>query len=279
MALGLGVLLGIGGLAAEGQEIRQTPMQPRAPWLTGARSLGDLAPRVLTFKPDAQTAAFLAGAVGGPPRHVLEPVTIAPFGQATLLSSTFRERISAAVASVPPRIWQRLGERGYRFQAARLVTDAAPRLRYDQPRGWPAGLTWENTDAVHVPQWRVLVVSELRRNKQGTLVPAVRVERVVRHEVGHAFDAILGGQLDFYSSSPEFTVAFERDLRQIAAADRERLAYYLQTADNAGRQEAFAEAFAEILGGGSSPERAELFRQAFPNVFAQVEQSLAAWRD
>jgi hypothetical protein len=258
---------------------------PGSEHLTAAHPLGELAPRALDRGPDVVAALYasprptLTSLEASRVRYALEPAEIGPFTTGALLSSTFREQLSAAVTTVPAPVWRSLQRGGYRFVAARLVTDAVPRLRQEHPRGWPSDQTWENTDAVHVTQWRTLVVSELRRNKKGELVPAVRVERVVRHEVGHAFDALLGGgRYDYYSSSPEFIRLYDADWRRLDAAGRERLAYYVQAGTGAGRQETFAESFAEHLGGGSSPERAEQFLAAFPSVHAHVGQILARWK-
>jgi hypothetical protein len=153
------------------------------------------------------------------------------------------------------------------------VVDAAPWLAGRYPRGWPAGSTWENTDAVHLPANRLLLIGEKRVNRQGKLVAATRVEEVVRHEIGHAFDAALGARDSYRSSSSEFLLAYRRDAADMNAEDRERLAYYLQN-QQAGRQETFAEAFAELHGGGSSPDRADAFRRAFPRVFEVVRTAL-----
>jgi hypothetical protein len=194
---------------------------------------------------------------------------------ATPVSPVFRRRIEDATATLPEGVWRSLWQAGWRVQMAEFVTDAAPSLVGEQPRGWPSGLTWENTDAVNLPHRRLVVVAEKRRNRHGEVVPADRIEGVFRHELGHAYDRAAGGSLRFQSAHPEFAAAYESDLRSISRNDRGLLKYYLQ-GDAAGRQEAYAEAFAILLGGGSDPIKRDAFLRAFPRVTALLKKSLAA---
>jgi hypothetical protein len=221
------------------------------------------------------SAWWLFGAELSPSTEAwLEP----PPAQAALeiaspVSDDFRRRIEDASATIPENVWQTLWEAGWRVQMAEFVLDAAPMLTGERPRGWPTGLTWEHTDAVNMPRRRMVVVAEKRRNLQGEIVPASRIEGVLRHEVGHAFDRIIGGRYGFDSSHPKFVAAYHRDLKTIAEGDRDVLGYYLQ-GDAAGRQEAYAEAFAVVLGGGSDPAKHEAFLRAFPRVTAHLEKAI-----
>lgn len=200
-----------------------------------------------------------------PPNLLAQPVTP--------VSDEFRRRIEAATASLPDSIWRTLWRAGWRVQLAELVVDAAPSLRAERPRGWPAGQTWENTDAVNLPQRRLVVVAEKRRNRNGEIVSSVRIEGVFRHELGHAYDNATGGKLRCHSARPEFVAAYDADLQGMMPEQQAELEYYLQGAA-AGRQEAYAEAFAIFLGGGSDPEKREAFLQAFPRVTGYLQRSL-----
>lgn len=168
-------------------------------------------------------------------------------------------------------MWDVLKQAGWQVRLARFVVDADPSLRGNQPRGWPAGMTWEHTDGVHLANRRLLVFAEQRLDKRGQVVTNSRVEGVMRHEIGHAVDVAFGGQRGYASSRPEFVTAYARDVANLRADDHRALAYYLQD-HTAGRQEAFAEAFAMLLGGGSDPTQAERFERAFPNVLSLVRR-------
>ena len=95
----------------------------------------------------------------------------------------------------------------------------------------------------------------------------------LRHEVGHAFDMAALGTTEFLSSTPEFIAAYDRDWGDLDSSRRDSLAYYAQS-KTAGRQEAFAEAFAASLGGGSEYIKHKTFTDAFPAVMSFVESAI-----
>jgi len=190
------------------------------------------------------------------------------------VSPAFRGRLISAAKSIPDNVWQGLKRRGWRFMAAPFVTDAAPSLLKQQPRGWPAGATWRNTDGVHLPTRRWLVFAQQRQDYQGRVVAASRVGGVVRHETGHAFDMATATSARFHSLEAEFTAAYARDVQRLSEEQRQDFQYFLRDS-KAGRQEAFAEAFAVHLGGGSDTARSEQFRQSFPRVMKHVRRLIA----
>lgn len=227
-------------------------------------------------------AGFLSTAVAAR-SLAAEPASSAPPADAARtivaaspVSEVFRRRAEAASRSVPEQVWRGLEQAGWRLRLAEFVTDAAPSLRGEHPRGWPAGMTWENTDAVHLPERRMLIFAEKRRDRDGGVVASHRVEGVIRHETGHAFDRASGGG-GFRSASAAFLRAYADDASRIPGDRRRQLTYYLQRGD-AGRQETFAEAFAVLLGGGSdAPHRADFVR-SFPRVLRYVRQTIVEFR-
>lgn len=192
------------------------------------------------------------------------------------VSTRFQDEIRHAVRTIPQPVWDGLERRGWRVQAAPSVTEAAPWLKGTQPRGWPDGYTWDHSDAVHLPESRLLVLGETRRTGRGDRIPSSRIGGVLRHELGHAFDMLLGGPRHFRSLTPAFTAAYRQDTQRLSAQQRSTLRYYLQ-ARSAGYQETFAEAFATILGGGSDVTLSSEFRQGFPSVIDFVEQSIQGY--
>jgi hypothetical protein len=186
---------------------------------------------------------------------------------ATSVSDRFQRETESATRSIPPRVWQTLDDAGWRVQLAEFVVDAAPSLRGVRPRGWPRHLTWDNSDAIHLPTAKLLVLAEKRRNRSGEIVASTRVAGVLRHEIGHAFDMAAGRRSQNLSASPDFARAYQQDISRLAAEDRGALAYYLQDGEN-GFQETFAEAFAVVFGGGSSDILPTDFETHFPQVMA-----------
>lgn len=237
-------------------------------FLARAWFLIGLSPLLATSPASAQSPSLVVAL--RPASQDLFPTTQAK----SVLSDQFLGQVSAAFQSIPWPVRQALVQNGWRVELVEYVTEAAPQLRGIRPRGWPEGMTWENTEAVHLPEDRLLILAEKRRTRRGVVVSSHRIEGTVRHELGHAFDLMVGGLNHFHSSDIRFVQAWQLDASQVSVNDREPLAYYLQ-ANAPGRQEVFAEVFAVALGGGSdSPNRRRL-ECAFPESLALVRQLLA----
>ncbi len=200
-------------------------------------------------------------------------VVHARFDVVSDVSPAFQSRAKAAVGTIPAGVWKTLRSGGWQVRIAEFVVDAAPSLRGVQPRGWPTGSTWDNTDAVHLPARRMLVFAEKRRTRDGRIVPSSRVESVFRHEVGHAFDRATGAAGLYQSAGAGFMFAYHRDVTRMPEKNRTALNYYLQRGA-AGRQEAFAEAFAILLGGGSDAANRSRFESGFPTVMRYVRKAI-----
>lgn len=194
----------------------------------------------------------------------------------TPLSAEFLRHAESARSSVPDGIWEIVTRAGWRVRLAEFVADAAPELKDDHPRGWPPETTWNQTDAINLPRSRTLVLAEKRVRRNGQVVLSGRVEGVLRHELGHAFDMVCGGQYRYGSSSPEFLRAYSQDVQSLKQPRRDAMNYYLQSS-KAGRQETFAEAFAFVLGGGSDVTRQQEFAESFPAVLEYLRQEISRY--
>ena len=129
-----------------------------------------------------------------------------------------------AAKTVPAHIWLAVTKAGWQIRMAEFVVDAEPTLIHDRPRGWPDDMTWQNTDAIHFPQERLLVLAEKRRNRKGQIVAASRVAGVLRHELGHAFDMAADGGQGFRSAAPAFQSAYLADMKRMSPDGAEKLA-------------------------------------------------------
>jgi hypothetical protein len=193
------------------------------------------------------------------------------------VSEAFAAEYRQAASTIPENVRQGLEESGWRVALVEFVVDAAPELRDIQPRGWPSNITWQQVDAVHLPESRLLVVAEKRRGQDGETLLNNRLAGAMRHEIGHAFDMLSARQGNFQSGSSQFHQAYLADARRMDQKTRARLRYYFQK-PLAGKQEAFAEAFAVALGGGSDEIHGTEFAGAFPNVLRYVQQQIEAYR-
>lgn len=192
------------------------------------------------------------------------------------VSEDFRRRVEDAWHVIPRVIRMRVQESGWKIRLATFVVEAAPELRDVPTRGWPEGSTWNNTDAVHLADRRILVLAEKRRSREGRVLKSNRVAGVLGHEVGHAFDLAFDPATRA-SSTIRVRRAYQIDVKTIEAGLAQRLNYYLQDAD-IGRQEAFAEAFALVVGGGSDVDLKREFRHAFPTVIKAVRSIVADYK-
>jgi hypothetical protein len=240
---------------SKGKNARSIRSVPNRIVLMLACSMMTTIPRVTTSQEPATPAVSLS---------VLAPNTV---------SGPFVELATAAAQSIPEPIWQLVQRAGWQVRLAEFVIDVQPALVADQPRGWPATSSWQEADAIHFPAQRLLVIAEKRRDRRGQIVAASRVGGVLRHELGHAFDMAIGNQDRFRSASAEFLLAYHADVKQLPSEAGREMAYYLQPSE-AGRQEAFAEAFGIALGGGSDVTKESAFRQTFPHVLAFVQREL-----
>jgi hypothetical protein len=195
----------------------------------------------------------------------------------SLVDDQFLQQAEAARDSIPKAIWDSVNQAGWSVQLAEFVIDAAPYLQGRHPRGWPIGMAWENTDAVHLPDQRLIIVAEKRRTTRGEIVKAVRVGGVFRHEMGHAIDRIQGKQGWRLTDSSEFRRCYDSDLERIADRDRTDLAYYTQAAP-VGPRETFAELFAILYGGGSDDSNRKMLNDAFPRTRKFLQDSFPSVR-
>ena len=130
------------------------------------------------------------------------------------------------------------------------LTEDNPSLKGVQPRGWPAGSTWDNVEGVYSPGIKRAVTAQFYDDRGGGgTMRSNRAGDVFRHEAGHAYDH----SLNYESERPGFRRAYNADVKELEASSgwlfkKQNLSYFLQPGD-AGPSEAFAELFMEVSGG------------------------------
>lgn len=177
------------------------------------------------------------------------------------------------LARLPYQVLELAERGGLTVVAAReSVTDHATQLKGQAPRGWPPGATWDAVPGAYLggPNREVVVATnssptggrEVARTGEGHGAYSLLI-----HEFAHGLDreSALGER--FTSRSQEFADAYEADR---ASLQRHGETYLLQSGE-AGREEAFAEAYARFAAGDPS------LRETAPNLhayFAQMHRSL-----
>ena len=180
--------------------------------------------------------------------------------------------------------------------ACPFITEGLPELAEStqKMKGWEDGSTWDNTNGIYDPNSHTAIVSESYVNRNGVAKKsdAQDMQVCIRHECGHGVDDRLGDKDNFrpFSHTDEtFIAAYKADVADILRysksemsgtkcnlkAQAKELEYFLQpervrvrgddgktsyqwTASRLGREEAFADAFAAIYGGGCGGDNFEV---------------------
>lgn len=190
-----------------------------------------------------------------------------PMTQGTA-SSDFIEQMTAVVAKLPFAVQKEIVDDGYKISAGEFLTDIRPDLKGVHPRGYGPGATWDWAEGLHQENQRQVAIAQKVRS-YGRVMESSRAPGVLRHELGHAYD-VSGNVVK--SSRSEFREAYESDLKALRRVKGEvkEFGYYTQKGA-AGREEAFAEIFGQLLGGGADLRDVTI---AFPATTAQMKRVL-----
>lgn len=197
--------------------------------------------------------------------------------------------LSDAYAQLPPAITKIIEDRGYVVVAVYTATDAHPEdageLDATEVLGKgqdPLGVCYTDSDEIvlaehidYVPGrdtgagvWLWPIAQRLGLgDRLFDLFARKFVADPLAHEIGHAFDNLLGG----FSSSKEFLDSYRLEARTAAAAD----GYFLQ--DVNGPEETFAELFGEAV----ARKPGDNLKESFPKTYklvAAVENAYASGR-
>lgn len=174
-------------------------------------------------------------------------------------SEEFRQRMLGEIQNIPYVDRRLLAEGRIRIVIAERMTDVDPSLSSERPRQWPRGTTWKDVDGAHLVEQNLLVVSEFTR--------AGRTERaagVLRHEIGHAMDDLLGN----LSRSREFRESLMRDIARLTGQQRGANRYRLHP------EEAIADLYAVLRGGAPNHDDTSMIGALFPRSMELLRQRL-----
>ena len=222
------------------------------------------------------------------------------------VSRRFKAVVNDAIKTIDPAVMEKLD---IHIVACPLITEGLPELAEStqKMKGWEAGSTWDNTNGIYDPNSHTAVVSESYVNRNGVAMKsdAQDMQVCVRHECGHAVDDRLGDKDAFcpFSHTDEtFIDAYKQDVAEMLRysksemseakcnlrAQAKELEYFLQperwrvrgedgktsrqwTASRLGREEAFADAFAALYGGGCGGDN---FEVDFPRCMKGVRDKM-----
>jgi hypothetical protein len=184
------------------------------------------------------------------PKLKPEPTPKAPvFHVKGTVSKSLQDEVRKAVEAIPSTVLKVLEDQGVKIALAGKMADVLPDAKLKQtPSGWPAGMTWANSDGIFYNAESAAVACETYLDYTlGNEIKSRRVVGVLRHETGHGFDKALG-KPSYYDA--KFRGGYQVDMLAVPDADRKELAYYLQHGGR-GAEEVFAEVFAQLNGGGA----------------------------
>lgn len=185
----------------------------------------------------------------------LRSAALAPT-QVGKVSDTLHQAVQNALQAIPQRLQMEVMARGYQVVLGKSLLDIAPDLANATPRGYRPGRTWAHSDG-GILRGQCIAIAEtcLLGSGETVLTDATRAGQLLRHEFGHALDVSLG-----ISKRKDFILSYRCEAEQLKpwldklpldSDERDQLSYLLQRG-NAGREETFAELFAELYGGGTS---------------------------
>lgn len=219
------------------------------------------------------------------------------------VSDEFMCKLHEGIDSFPKMIPDSLQANGWKIKIAKWLTDAAPFLKGVHPRGGDSWTTADNRTGVSIKpnifmaeqRWedRPKGVSKFATSKlfpatvpvepqviteAGRLAKNIAPDRTARHEIGHAVDALL----QYPSRSEAFRQAYIKDFNRLSDKEKQSLCYFIQADEQgkpsfAGKSEAFAEAVANLYGGGCNQN--DDFREHFPNLLTYVKSTIQKWED
>lgn len=158
-----------------------------------------------------------------------------------------RELVARDLAKMPKSTLEQMKANGTKVVACRgSVTDYDTSLHNVQPRGWPAGSTWDQVPGMYDPNRNEVVVATVGHGTPaGAHVPATGEGHgsadMPVHEALHSIDNRAAGS--HLSAGSDFNNARNGDFSSLGG--------YEQQAGAAGQEETFAESGARFYGGGS----------------------------
>ena len=166
-------------------------------------------------------------------------------------SKNFEKTIRNDLERLPENIKKSLKNHNKKYILTQVMSDIAPWTKGVTPRGWPAGLTWDDCEAASNKKKAILCEKAFKRSHSS-------IKGAIYHETGHLTDRIfetVTGKA--FCETKGFKEVYKKDVthiyQQFSQNDKlnlpdEGLDYYIQGSTpskttSAGLQETFAEVF------------------------------------
>jgi hypothetical protein len=157
-----------------------------------------------------------------------------------------RERVTRALERIPQSVKDRVFSSGCRIVIVPMIDQYLGKTFSDIPQGYRSGGGYDNTDGTFRCAENEIVIAETVSYRNGSPKKVKRVNHVLCHEFGHAYDQSLIKDMapdhSFASSLPQFLETHEKEVTRMTNSKRSELEYYCQDG-SAGAGETFAELF------------------------------------
>ncbi len=189
------------------------------------------------------------------------------------VSKEFKESIEKQIAAYPEKVKLAINNKGITVQGGSKMSQIRPDLKGQSPVGWSKGSTFDSVEALYdIDNKRISIVERYLSRKSGNfeLTTTKRTLGGMNHEIGHGFNRTFGAAP--VSNSTRFKSAYLKDTKNLTdvSISENNLQFFLQKGWR-GRDETFAEVFADIMGTGSVRADIDKF---FPNVTKHIEDLL-----
>jgi hypothetical protein len=168
------------------------------------------------------------------------------------LPEDLKQNFEEAVQKIPPTVLNALKKAGEKFVYTDRLIDHLPELAGVRPTGWTAGMTWENSEGLHITSTKEIVVARRAKDySSGVYTVSDRQHASLYHETGHALSLSIGQKPgERFTESQSWIHAYQKDVASLPDRLKPALGYFLQSGWR-GSEEVFAELFANQLGESS----------------------------
>lgn len=191
-------------------------------------------------------------------------------GKLANVSAPYIAKVRGMLETIPLPVLRFMLANGVAVILSPNVVEHDRRIQNTTPRGWNADYDWKASPAlthgekVYMGQFRM-------DSKSGDYIDTSPEVGVVRHEIGHALDYVMGN----FTEQDEFKHAYLLDAAKVPDELRTQLDYFLQKSDS-GPQETFAELFCHLVGGetDSRQETCELVFKHFSTCAKIIQKKI-----
>lgn len=200
---------------------------------------------------------------------------VRPRGDDPACTPEFIESVKNELHKFPKPLMRFMKDHGCQVCITPLLIDRNPELKNSRPRTYEQGKTYKNCPAMF--ESPNVVICQYSMDDSDNVHINNDSLGSLKHEFGHAVDHFMGG----LSHQPGYRHVYFSERSRVNDAYRGDLSYYIQTGNEYGAAECFAEGFAVLQGGRDETtgpwgrNHNNAFRESFPGVLKFIDTRIA----